>query len=112
MEAKGLKYNLEYVTMSDTVSGKSFSIVENNLTSKIVKARRQKDKLVGENLKFKYWSFGFEDNTDQNQIEISCGIKISLTEEDGLGRSILGRPALQGIAMAPEGYSDSDYYDD
>jgi len=113
METTGLKYNLDYITMTDSVTGQSFSIVENNLTSKIVKARRQKNKPISENLKFKYMTFGFEDNTDQNQIEISCGIKISLANEvPGLGRSIFGRPALQGMAMAPEGYSDSDYYDD
>jgi hypothetical protein len=90
----GLIYKLQRVTFTDA-SGKitpppSFHVVgggSGGMGSTIVKAAVQKSKHVpkkpywrslGKNMKFSFLSFGFENLSEQNEVDIKCRIKIDI----------------------------------
>jgi len=98
----GLSYRLESVKVSS--GDKDFYVIENHKSTKLVKAKRQNKKEITKPLRFRYMSFGFEDETDQNFLDIECGIKVFIDNGAGLGRMAGRQPPFMGV-------QEDDYYD-
>jgi len=98
----GLYYRLESVKVSS--GDKDFFVIKDNKSEKLVSAKRQNKKEIGKPLRFRYLSFGFENESDQNFLDIVCGIRVFIDNGAGLGRMAGRQPPFLGV---PE----DDYYD-
>ena len=123
----GLIYKLQRVTFTDA-SGKtnpqaSFKVVGGGKGSKIVQAKVQKSKYIqnqkywrplGENMKFSFLSFGFEDLDEQNAVDIKCHIKIDIDPNvnQGISRSRAVPMADYDDEYNSADWGTYDYYDD
>lgn len=97
----GLQFKMTRVTFCDAANGddKCFRVVEGGHGADIVEAAVQTPRWadVGESIPFRFNSFGFENNADQNMMSISCRIRLDV--ENG---ARLAEPAL-------DGYGGTDY---
>jgi len=82
----GLSFRLVNVKFSDTVGSGELDVIKGSRGNKLVDAKTQKTAAVGDRVKFRFMSFGFEDNTDQNFMDAKC--KIKLFVDDGLVREL------------------------
>jgi len=99
----GLRFKMTRVTFcDDSDNGDScFRVVEGGHGANIVSATVEKPwfREVGVSIPFRFHSFGFEDNSDQNMMAISCRIRLEVDDGE---RSLFEEPA-------PEGYGATDY---
>ena len=100
----GLRFKLTRVTFCDeSGNGDScFRVVEGGHGADIISAAVQKPLFrgVGDTIPFRFNSFGFEDNSDQNLMSIQCRIRLEV--DDGTRSILFEEPA-------PEGYGSTDY---
>jgi len=100
----GLKFKMTRVTFCDETNDSSncFRVVEGGHGANIVSATVQRPwfREVGEHIPFRFNSFGFEDNTDQNLMSISCRIRLEV--DDGERSLFWDEPPM-------EGYGGTDY---
>ena len=61
--------------------GQEFSVIEDSTPSDVVAASfsDSASAVTGENVDFEWMSFGFQGETDQNQLEVECKVSLSLT---------------------------------
>lgn len=62
--------------------GQEFSVIEDSTPSDVVAASfvATDSAITGQNVDFEWMSFGFQGETDQNQLEIECHVELSLAE--------------------------------
>lgn len=99
----GLQFKMTRVTFcDDSGNGDScFRVVEGGHGADIVSAAVASPKFreVGAKIPFRFHSFGFEDNSNQNMMSITCRIRLEVADGE---RSLFEEPA-------PEGYGSTDY---
>ena len=96
----GLSYRLVNVKFQDTVGDGELDVIKGSRGNKLVDAKTQKTAAVGDRIKFRFMSFGFEDNTDQNFMDAKCKLKVYVA--DPLVREI------EGPCEDPQ-FCDDDY---
>jgi len=96
----GLSYRLVNVKFEDTVGNGELDVIKGSRGNKLVDAKTQKTADVGDRIKFRFMSFGFEDNTDQNFMDAKCKLKVYVA--DPLVREI------EGPCEDPQ-FCDDDY---
>jgi len=94
----GLHYKLVNVKFSDTVGDGELDVIKGSRGNKLVDAKTQKTAPVGERIKFRFMSFGFEDHTDQNFMDAQCKLKV-----------YVDNPLERTLDPAEEGFGNDDY---
>merc|ERR1712241_1430682 len=78
----GVKYNLVDFIVSDGNDNADadhvFKVIDNGVTSELVNAASDGSASTGSSLAFSYWSFGFENLDNQNDLDNKCVITLSL----------------------------------
>merc|ERR1712241_815153 len=125
----GLKYKLQKVTFKDVSGGtdNEFDVVggkgnKQGRGSDLVKAGVSKPykRRVGKNQTFKFLSFGFEPNDNQQEVDVKCRIKLFLDDKmQKQGEFDIMRAGMRPPSMAMdednepvEGFGSYDYYSD
>merc|ERR1712243_626 len=90
----GLSYRLVNVKFSDTVGSGELDVIKGSRGNKLVDAKTQKTAAVGDRIKFRFMSFGFEDNTDQNFMDAKCKLCVRCRSSRPRDRGTLRGPTI------------------